>query len=53
MEANSGIVIKGLCKNFGDKQVLKKVDLDIGKGMFGLLGRNGAGKLHLCVYFQV
>lgn len=44
MEANSGIVIKGLCKNFGDKQVLKKVDLDIGKGMFGLLGRNGAGK---------
>ncbi|MGN0144376.1 MAG: ABC transporter ATP-binding protein [Clostridium sp.] len=41
------IEIKNLNKNFGKKQALKNVNLNIDKGMFGLLGRNGAGKTTL------
>lgn len=37
------IVIKNLSKSYGKKQALRGVDLQIEKGMFGLLGRNGAG----------
>lgn len=44
MGTNEGIVVKGLCKSFGDKEVLKNINLSIEKGMLGLLGRNGAGK---------
>lgn len=34
-----------LCKSFGDKDVLKNVNLEIKKGkIIGLLGKNGAGK---------
>lgn len=38
------IIIKDLNVFYGNKQALKNVNLEIGKGMFGLLGRNGAGK---------
>lgn len=41
------IVITGLNQFYGKKQVLKDVNLNIGTGMFGLLGRNGAGKTTL------
>ena len=37
--------IKGLQKSFGDKQVLKGLDLSVPeKSVFGFVGRNGAGK---------
>ena len=38
------IILNNVCKNFGKKCALDHVDLTIEKGMFGLLGRNGAGK---------
>jgi len=38
------IIIENLSKNFGDTQALKNISLHIEKGMFGLIGRNGAGK---------
>ncbi len=41
------IQIKDLSKNFGKKQALKHVNLEIQQGMFGLLGPNGAGKTTL------
>ncbi len=37
--------IEKLCKNFGNKQILKDVDLTIPRGrIIGLLGKNGMGK---------
>lgn len=36
------IEIKDLSKNFGKKQALKHVNLEVNQGMFGLLGPNGA-----------
>lgn len=37
--------IRGLEKRFGDKQVLRGVDLTVPeKGIFGFIGKNGAGK---------
>ncbi|SHK44352.1 ABC-2 type transport system ATP-binding protein [Clostridium cavendishii DSM 21758] len=41
------IEINNLCKSYGNKEVLKNVDLQINEGMFGLLGPNGAGKTTL------
>lgn len=41
------IVITNLYKCFGEKKALNGVSLQIGPGMFGLLGRNGAGKTTL------
>ena len=38
------IIIKNLNVAYGRNQVLFDIDIEIGKGMFGLLGRNGAGK---------
>lgn len=39
------IEIKNLCKNFGEKQVLKNISFTAESGKaLGLLGRNGAGK---------
>lgn len=38
------IEIKNLNQYYGRKQVLHNINLTIDKGMFGLLGRNGAGK---------
>ena len=41
----TGIVIKGLCKSFGSKEVLKGVDLKIQKGeSLVILGGSGSGK---------
>lgn len=37
--------IEGLCKSFGDKEVLKGLELSVPEGcVFGLVGKNGAGK---------
>jgi ABC-type multidrug transport system ATPase subunit len=37
--------IKNVSKTYGNGvQALKKVSLEIEKGMFGLLGQNGSGK---------
>ena len=37
--------IKGLSKSFGEKEVLKNINLQLNKGeIVGLLGKNGAGK---------
>ena len=41
------IVINNLSKNYGKKAALEKVSLTIPSGMYGLLGRNGAGKTSL------
>lgn len=41
------IVINNLFKNYGKKAVLENVSLTIPSGMYGLLGRNGAGKTSL------
>ncbi len=39
---------RGLCKSYGDNQVLHDLDLDILPGkIYGLIGRNGAGKTTL------
>ncbi|MEA4826155.1 MAG: ABC transporter ATP-binding protein [Clostridium sp.] len=41
------IIIDNLKKSYGDKDVLKGINLNIEEGMFGLLGPNGAGKTTL------
>lgn len=41
------IVINNLSKNYGKKEALKSISLTIPSGMYGLLGRNGAGKTSL------
>jgi ABC-2 type transport system ATP-binding protein len=41
------IEIRDLYKNYGKKEALKGINLDIESGMFGLLGPNGAGKTTL------
>lgn len=41
------IILKDVSKFYGKKQVLNNINLEIEKGMFGLLGRNGAGKTTL------
>lgn len=38
------IIINNLSKRYGKKEVLKNISLTIPEGMYGLLGRNGAGK---------
>jgi ABC-2 type transport system ATP-binding protein len=39
------LVIKDICKSFGEKQVLKDINFEFEQGkIYGLLGRNGAGK---------
>ncbi|MBN8954223.1 MULTISPECIES: phosphonate ABC transporter ATP-binding protein [unclassified Rhizobium] len=39
------LVIRGLCKNFGDKRAVDSVDLSVPQGqMIGVIGRSGAGK---------
>lgn len=47
MEEKMEIRIQNLDKYYGKKQALKNVNLTISKGMFGLLGRNCAGKTTL------
>lgn len=41
------IHVEHLSKNYGKKEALRDVSLDIGTGMYGLLGKNGAGKTTL------
>ena len=41
------IVINNLSKNYGKESALKNVSVTIHSGMYGLLGRNGAGKTSL------
>lgn len=42
------IEIKSLTKNFGDKEILKDINLNVSSGkIVGLLGKNGAGKTTL------
>lgn len=41
------IMIHNLCKNYGKKTALEHVSITIHSGMYGLLGRNGAGKTSL------
>lgn len=41
------IVIKNLTKRYGKKMALENVSVTIHSGMYGLLGRNGAGKTSL------
>jgi len=43
-ELPNRIVLKNVNKYYGKKQVLSDINLEINTGMFGLLGRNGAGK---------
>ncbi len=39
------LVIKNLTKNYGNKEVLKEIDFTFEEGkIYGLIGRNGAGK---------
>ena len=39
------ISLKGICKSYGKHKVLEDVNMDIFKGdIFGLIGKNGAGK---------
>ena len=38
------IQIENVSKKYGKKTVLKNINLNIIKGIFGLLGSNGAGK---------
>lgn len=41
------IVIDNLSKRYGKKEAIKSISLTIPNGMYGLLGRNGAGKTSL------
>ena len=41
------IVIDNLSKRYGKKEAIKNLSLKIPSGMYGLLGRNGAGKTSL------
>lgn len=44
----SSIKLSNVCKNFGKKEVLKNISLEIEEGkIYGLLGRNGVGKTTL------
>jgi len=44
----STLVCSNISKKYGDKEVLKNVDLTLEKGkIYGLIGRNGAGKTTL------
>ena len=44
---NKEIVIHNLSKRYGKKEAVKNLSLKIPSGMYGLLGRNGAGKTSL------
>ena len=42
------ISIEGLCKSYGDKKILKGINMTINRGdIYGVIGKNGAGKTTL------
>ncbi len=41
------VILKDVNKFYGKKHILNNINLEIEKGMFGLLGKNGAGKTTL------
>ena len=44
MTEKSVIMLSGITRSFGEKQVLKGITLEVNKGeIFGLLGPSGAG----------
>ena len=45
MSSNNAIEIKGLTKNFGQKQALAGLDMTVPRGaIYGFIGENGSGK---------
>ncbi len=45
MKTNPAIHIEGLGKDFGDRQAVRQINLDVAQGeIVSLLGPNGAGK---------
>jgi ABC-2 type transport system ATP-binding protein len=41
----SGLRFNGVCKAFGDKRILNRLDREVGRAeVYGLLGHNGSGK---------
>lgn len=44
MNSSKKIVLKNVSKTYGKHKSLNNINLEIEKGMFGLLGHNGAGK---------
>ena len=48
IRANAGVTVRGACHNYGRREVLHGIDLDLRPGeIYGLLGPNGAGKTTL------
>ena len=44
-QTKQAMIIRGLCKNFGERKILKNINLDIYEGqIFALLGHNSSGK---------
>ena len=47
------VSVKNVSKRFGDQDVLKHVSVDLERGkIYGLIGRNGSGKLYPVYSFQ-
>jgi sulfonate transport system ATP-binding protein len=45
LPADAAVVVRGLHRNFGDREVLRDIDFTIGRRQFvALLGRSGSGK---------
>lgn len=43
----TGLRLRNISVNYGERKILKNLNLDISRGEFcGLLGLNGSGKLH-------
>ena len=56
--ADAGVTVRGACHNYGRREVLHGIDLDLRPGeIYGLLGPNGAGKTTLmkamCGYLRL
>lgn len=50
MEDSAKLVIRDLCKTFGDNEVLKGVSLDAKAGdVISIIGSSGSGKVPSCV----
>ena len=50
---NTVLEIKNLSKRYNSQWALKNINMRLEKGrIYGLIGKNGAGKQHLCVWLQ-